>query len=137
MKSEQREEWEKAMSSEIETMHNRGVWHLEKLPEALSEELSDIEDFHSTDVNSTVVDVKDTTEMRDFCLSKIQDKKTEYFYAAEITDVKEHYSVKFLKNIALSHKFLLYDKEETYEIDNRNILFKFPKPQSVGASKQQ
>ncbi|GFQ96900.1 cap-specific mRNA-methyltransferase 2 [Trichonephila clavata] len=34
MKSEQREEWEKAMSSEIETMHNRGVWHLEKLPEA-------------------------------------------------------------------------------------------------------
>ncbi|GFR16388.1 hypothetical protein TNCT_77641 [Trichonephila clavata] len=33
MKSEQREEWEKAMSSEIETMHNRGVWHLEKLPE--------------------------------------------------------------------------------------------------------
>ncbi|GFW81633.1 hypothetical protein TNCV_2883101 [Trichonephila clavipes] len=33
MKSEQREEWEKAMSSEIETMHNRAVWHLEKLPE--------------------------------------------------------------------------------------------------------
>ncbi|GFX01423.1 hypothetical protein TNCV_1863971 [Trichonephila clavipes] len=33
MKSEQREEWKKAMSSEIETMHNRVVWHLEKLPE--------------------------------------------------------------------------------------------------------
>ncbi|GFW45261.1 hypothetical protein TNCV_4733691 [Trichonephila clavipes] len=32
MKSKQRE-WEKAMSSEIETMHNRVVWHLEKLPE--------------------------------------------------------------------------------------------------------
>ncbi|GFQ76761.1 hypothetical protein TNCT_407811 [Trichonephila clavata] len=36
MKSEQREEWVKAMSSEIETMHNRGVLHLEKLPEAIS-----------------------------------------------------------------------------------------------------
>ncbi|GFY04343.1 uncharacterized protein TNCV_4414311 [Trichonephila clavipes] len=56
---------------------------------------------------------------------------------AEVIDVKkEHKSVKFLKNIARSNKFL-YDKEETYKIGNRNIVFKLPKPQSVDASERQ
>ncbi|GFY23918.1 hypothetical protein TNCV_3537121 [Trichonephila clavipes] len=55
---------------------------------------------------------------------------------AEIIDVKEDYSVKFLKNIAHSSKFL-FDKEETYEIGNINIVFKLPKPQSVDASERQ
>ncbi|GFW56725.1 hypothetical protein TNCV_4068051 [Trichonephila clavipes] len=56
---------------------------------------------------------------------------------AEIIDVKEeHYSVKFLKNNTYSNKFL-FDKEETYEIGNRNIVFKLPKPQSIDASERQ
>ncbi|PRD17670.1 UNVERIFIED_CONTAM: hypothetical protein NCL1_63686 [Trichonephila clavipes] len=49
---------------------------------------------------------------------------------AEIDVTEEHYSDKFPKNITHSNKFL-YDKEETYEIDNRNTVFKLPKPQSV------
>ncbi|GFW47742.1 hypothetical protein TNCV_2829301 [Trichonephila clavipes] len=85
-----------------------------------SKELSDIEDSHSTDdANSTVADVRNTIEKGRIFV------KTEHFYVAGIIDVKEHYSVKFLKNIAHSNKFL-YDKEETYEIDNRNIVFKLP-----------
>ncbi|GFW17747.1 hypothetical protein TNCV_2653041 [Trichonephila clavipes] len=56
---------------------------------------------------------------------------------AEVIDVKkEHKTVKFLKNIARSNKFL-YDKEETYKIGNRNIVYKLPKPQSVDASERQ
>ncbi|GFW84233.1 uncharacterized protein TNCV_4878961 [Trichonephila clavipes] len=56
---------------------------------------------------------------------------------AEVIDVKkEHKSVKFLKNIARSNKFL-YDKEETYKTGNRNILFKLSKPLSVDASERQ
>ncbi|GFY00115.1 hypothetical protein TNCV_1342131 [Trichonephila clavipes] len=56
---------------------------------------------------------------------------------AEVIDVKkEQKSVKFLKNIARSDKFLC-DKEETYKIGNRNIVFKLPKPQSVDASERQ
>ncbi|GFT09135.1 hypothetical protein TNCV_4105791 [Trichonephila clavipes] len=56
---------------------------------------------------------------------------------AEVIDVKkEHKSVKFLKNIARSNKFL-YDKEEASKIGNRNIVFKLPKPQSVDASERQ
>ncbi|GFR22668.1 hypothetical protein TNCT_28011 [Trichonephila clavata] len=92
-----------------------------------SEELSNIEGSDSTDVRNTI-------EKWDFFLQEYKAKKTEYFYVAEITDVKEeHYSVKFLKNIAHSNKFL-YDKEETYDTDIINIVFKLPKPQSVGAS---
>ncbi|GFW04730.1 uncharacterized protein TNCV_3897821 [Trichonephila clavipes] len=56
---------------------------------------------------------------------------------AEVIDVKkEHKSVKFLKNIARSNKFL-YNKEETYKTGNRNILFKLSKPLSVDASERQ
>ncbi|GFV10316.1 hypothetical protein TNCV_4853651 [Trichonephila clavipes] len=99
-----------------------------------SEERSDIEDFYPTDdANCTVANVRNTIERGDFCLTKIQSKKTEHFYEAETIDVKEYCIVEFPKNIARSNKFL-YDKEETYEIDNRNIVFKLPKPQSVGAS---
>ncbi|GFT29318.1 hypothetical protein TNCV_756841 [Trichonephila clavipes] len=75
-----------------------------------SKELSGIGDSHSTDdANSTVAHVRNTIEGG--CLTKIHGKKTEHFYEAEIMDVKEHYSVKFLKNSARSNKFL-YDKEE-------------------------
>ncbi|GFW88415.1 casein kinase I isoform alpha [Trichonephila clavipes] len=92
-----------------------------------SEELSNIEDSHSTDVRNAI-------EKGDFCLTRIEGKKTEHFYVVEEVDVKEHYSVKFLKKIARSN--VKYDKEETYEIDSRNIVFKLPKPQSVGVSEQ-
>ncbi|GFQ95062.1 hypothetical protein TNCT_203141 [Trichonephila clavata] len=81
-----------------------------------SEELSNIEDSDSTDVRNTI-------EKGDFCLTRIQGKKTEHFYVAEIIDVKEeHYSVKFLKNIARSNKFL-YDREETYDTDIINSVY--------------
>ncbi|GFX54518.1 retrovirus-related Pol polyprotein from transposon 412 [Trichonephila clavipes] len=59
----------------------------------------------------------------------------------ELSDIEDSHctddaSSAVADNIARSNKFL-YDKEETYEIDNRNIVFKLPKPQSVGASEQQ
>ncbi|GFX64119.1 hypothetical protein TNCV_2090171 [Trichonephila clavipes] len=85
---------------EIKIAKRKKERQLPKKPEfeieaASSEELSDIEVFHSTDdSNSTVADM-----------------------------LKKNTIVKFLKNIARSNKFL-YDKEETYEIDKRNIVFK-------------
>ena len=110
-----------------------------QIDETSSEELSDIVDSSDSTYNksSTVADISDTIEKGDFCLTVLQGKKTEHFYVAEIIDVKEEqYSVKYLKKIAHSNKFL-YDKDDVYEIENTNIVFKLPKPKSVGASERQ
>lgn len=104
-----------------------------------SEELSDTVDSSDStdDASSTVPDISDAIEKGDFCLTRLQGKKTEHFYVAEIIDVKEErYSVKYLKKIAHSNKFL-YDKDVVYEIESNNIVFKLPKPKSVGASERQ
>lgn len=109
-----------------------------QIEEISSEELSDIAEFSdfTDDASFTVADIYDTIEKGDFCLTRLQGKKTEHFYVAEIIDIKgEQYNVKYLKKIAHTNKFL-YEKD-VYEIENKNIVFKLPKPKSVGGSERQ
>ncbi|GFQ82374.1 uncharacterized protein TNCT_411331 [Trichonephila clavata] len=68
MKSEQREEWEKAMSSEIETMHNRGVWHLEKLPEDQEETDNSSPSKSCKEGNSNISQNMNTSPEHSYCV---------------------------------------------------------------------
>ena len=43
------------------------------------------------DLCSTIANISDAIKKGDFCLTKLQGKKTEHFCVAEITDVKVRY----------------------------------------------
>ncbi|GFY27961.1 hypothetical protein TNCV_4563141 [Trichonephila clavipes] len=81
------------------------------------------------------------SEINDVQTDDFLDEEDPVTSCKELSDIEDSHSPDdanstVADNIARSNK-ILYDKEETYEIDNRNIVFKLPKPQSVGVSKRQ
>ncbi|GFU23017.1 integrase catalytic domain-containing protein [Trichonephila clavipes] len=98
-----------------------------------------------------LTDIPEKEEIKNIMLLKLPKKRKRKFVkkpefeikatsSKELSDIDDSHSTNdenstVADNIARSNKFL-YDKE-TYEIDNRNIVFKLPKPQSVGVSERQ
>lgn len=73
----------------------------------------------------------------DFWLTKLSSKKKIHYYVAEIVDIHDEYTIKYLKKIEGTKNKFLYENDKTYDINLNDIIMKLPKPSSVGGSERQ